>query len=142
MLQRASQALRTKYSIPAVFFASAAHSMASSAVQGIRYDAPGEPLDVLRLTDLPQEELKPGFIRIKMLLVRVSSADSPTLWRDTEQVVRGQGTMCHCPPLQAPINPSDVNTCQGKYPIQPKLPGTPGHEGVGVVTEVGIEVRV
>lgn len=39
--------------------------------------------------------------------------------------------------LYAPINPADINTVEGKYPIRPQLPGTPGAEGVGVVKEVG-----
>ncbi len=42
--------------------------------------------------------------------------------------------------LQAPINPSDINTIEGKYPIKPPLPAVPGNEGVGVVREVGSEV--
>ncbi|KAJ9506583.1 hypothetical protein QJQ45_018520 [Haematococcus lacustris] len=40
-------------------------------------------------------------------------------------------------PGQAPINPSDINTVQGKYPLQPTLPGTPGHEGVARVLAAG-----
>lgn len=43
--------------------------------------------------------------------------------------------------VQAPINPSDINTIEGKYPITPELPGVPGHEGVGVVEAVGPKVR-
>jgi trans-2-enoyl-CoA reductase len=43
--------------------------------------------------------------------------------------------------LAAPINPSDINTIEGKYPITPELPGVPGHEGVGVVEAVGPKVR-
>lgn len=42
--------------------------------------------------------------------------------------------------VQAPINPSDINTIEGKYPITPELPGVPGHEGVGVVKAVGAKV--
>ncbi len=42
--------------------------------------------------------------------------------------------------MQAPINPSDINTIEGKYPIRPELPGVPGHEGVGVVEAVGPKV--
>eukprot|EP00798_Chlamydomonas_sp_ICE-L_P029137 gene29137-32355_t len=30
--------------------------------------------------------------------------------------------------ILAPINPADVNTIEGKYPLQPCLPGVPGHE--------------
>jgi threonine dehydrogenase-like Zn-dependent dehydrogenase len=45
--------------------------------------------------------------------------------------------------MQAPINPSDINTVQGKYPLQPQLPGgVPGHEGVGRVEVVGSAVSV
>lgn len=40
----------------------------------------------------------------------------------------------------APINPADLNTVEGKYPIRPELPGTPGVEGVGVVAEIGAGV--
>ena len=40
----------------------------------------------------------------------------------------------------APINPADLNVLEGKYPIRPELPGTPGVEGVGVVEECGAGV--
>ncbi len=41
----------------------------------------------------------------------------------------------------APINPADINVLEGKYPIRPELPGTPGVEGVGVVEECGADVN-
>jgi mitochondrial enoyl-[acyl-carrier protein] reductase / trans-2-enoyl-CoA reductase len=41
----------------------------------------------------------------------------------------------------APINPADLNSIEGKYPIKPALPATPGMEGAGVVIEVGSAVR-
>ena len=41
----------------------------------------------------------------------------------------------------APINPADLNAIEGKYPIKPPLPATPGMEGAGVVVEVGSAVR-
>jgi trans-2-enoyl-CoA reductase len=41
----------------------------------------------------------------------------------------------------APINPADLNSIEGKYPIKPSLPATPGMEGAGVVVEVGSAVR-
>lgn len=44
------------------------------------------------------------------------------------------------PSTQAPINPSDINTIEGKYPLHPDLPASPGHEGVGVVAAVGSKV--
>jgi trans-2-enoyl-CoA reductase len=41
----------------------------------------------------------------------------------------------------APINPADLNSIEGKYPVRPPLPATPGMEGAGVVVEVGPGVR-
>jgi trans-2-enoyl-CoA reductase len=40
----------------------------------------------------------------------------------------------------APINPADLNAIEGKYPIRPQLPATPGFEGAGVVVDLGVEV--
>src|SRR5438477_5054424 len=40
----------------------------------------------------------------------------------------------------APINPADLNAIEGKYPVRPQLPATPGFEGAGVVVDVGAEV--
>jgi mitochondrial enoyl-[acyl-carrier protein] reductase / trans-2-enoyl-CoA reductase len=37
----------------------------------------------------------------------------------------------------APINPADLNQIEGKYPIRPELPATPGFEGAGVVVDLG-----
>lgn len=41
----------------------------------------------------------------------------------------------------APINPADLNSIEGKYPIRPPLPATPGMEGAGIVVELGSDVR-
>jgi trans-2-enoyl-CoA reductase len=41
----------------------------------------------------------------------------------------------------APINPADLNAIEGKYPVRPTLPATPGMEGAGIVIEVGAAVR-
>jgi mitochondrial enoyl-[acyl-carrier protein] reductase / trans-2-enoyl-CoA reductase len=41
----------------------------------------------------------------------------------------------------APINPADLNSIEGKYPIKAPLPATPGMEGAGVVVEIGSAVR-
>jgi mitochondrial enoyl-[acyl-carrier protein] reductase / trans-2-enoyl-CoA reductase len=43
--------------------------------------------------------------------------------------------------LAAPINPADLNAIEGKYPVRPALPATPGFEGAGVVVEVGEAVK-
>ncbi len=37
----------------------------------------------------------------------------------------------------APLNPADINAIEGKYPIRPTLPATPGMEGTGRVVELG-----
>src|SRR6478752_1698102 len=41
----------------------------------------------------------------------------------------------------APINPADLNSIEGKYPIKPALPATPGMEGAGTIVGVGSAVR-
>lgn len=43
--------------------------------------------------------------------------------------------------VAAPINPADLNSIEGKYPIRSTLPATPGMEGAGVVAELGSDVR-
>ncbi|KAK9862340.1 hypothetical protein WJX84_003421 [Apatococcus fuscideae] len=43
--------------------------------------------------------------------------------------------------LASPVNPSDINTIEGVYPIQPPLPAVPGNEGVGEIQAVGDQVR-
>jgi trans-2-enoyl-CoA reductase len=40
----------------------------------------------------------------------------------------------------APINPADLNAIEGKYPLRPALPATPGFEGAGIVVELGRNV--
>ena len=39
--------------------------------------------------------------------------------------------------VASPINPADLNFIEGKYPVRPVLPTTPGAEGSGIVEEVG-----
>jgi trans-2-enoyl-CoA reductase len=41
----------------------------------------------------------------------------------------------------APINPADLNQIEGKYPVRPELPATPGFEGAGVTVELGAGVK-
>jgi len=41
----------------------------------------------------------------------------------------------------APINPADLNQIEGKYPVRPQLPATPGFEGAGTVVELGGDVK-
>ncbi|KAJ2945615.1 hypothetical protein O0L34_g438 [Tuta absoluta] len=43
--------------------------------------------------------------------------------------------------LAAPVNPADINTIQGKYPVKVDLPCVPGNEGVGIVEKVGSSVK-
>ena len=39
--------------------------------------------------------------------------------------------------LAAPVNPSDLNIIEGKYPVPRELPAVGGNEGVGEVISVG-----
>jgi mitochondrial enoyl-[acyl-carrier protein] reductase / trans-2-enoyl-CoA reductase len=41
----------------------------------------------------------------------------------------------------APVNPADLNQIEGKYPVRPELPATPGFEGAGLVVELGTDVK-
>jgi trans-2-enoyl-CoA reductase len=43
--------------------------------------------------------------------------------------------------LAAPINPADLNMIQGTYGVQPKLPAIGGSEGVGIIEQVGPNVK-
>ncbi|XP_058460518.1 enoyl-[acyl-carrier-protein] reductase, mitochondrial [Malaya genurostris] len=42
--------------------------------------------------------------------------------------------------ISAPINPADINTIQGKYPVRPEFPAVGGNECVGEVVAVGEQV--
>src|SRR5450631_1960610 len=39
--------------------------------------------------------------------------------------------------IASPVNPSDLLVVRGRYGVLPKLPSTPGFEGVGVVDKAG-----
>ncbi|VDL72559.1 unnamed protein product [Nippostrongylus brasiliensis] len=43
--------------------------------------------------------------------------------------------------IAAPINPADLNTLQGVYPIKPSLPAVGGNEGYGRVEKIGEGVK-
>ena len=64
-------------------------------------------------------------------VLRVESRPWPTPAAD-EAVVRMRA---------APINPADLNQIEGKYPVRPELPATPGFEGAGIVVELGADVK-
>jgi trans-2-enoyl-CoA reductase len=73
------------------------------------YETHGNPVDVLRVVELPMPTPQPNEVVVKM--------------------------------QAAPINPADLNSIEGKYPIKQPLPATPGMEGAGVVVEAGSDVR-
>jgi trans-2-enoyl-CoA reductase len=64
-------------------------------------------------------------------VLRIESRPWPTPDAD-EAVVRMRA---------APINPADLNQIEGKYPVRPELPATPGFEGAGIVVELGADVK-
>src|SRR4051812_46985410 len=43
--------------------------------------------------------------------------------------------------VAAPVNPADLNAIEGKYPVRPTLPATPGFEGSGTVVELGRDAQ-
>eukprot|EP00057_Strongylocentrotus_purpuratus_P028754 XP_011683228.1 PREDICTED: trans-2-enoyl-CoA reductase, mitochondrial isoform X2 [Strongylocentrotus purpuratus] len=43
--------------------------------------------------------------------------------------------------IASPVNPSDINSIQGIYPIKPAFPAVAGFEGVGEIQEVGSNVK-
>lgn len=43
--------------------------------------------------------------------------------------------------IVAPVNPADINTIQGVYPVKPPLPSIAGFEGIGEVVAVGSAVE-
>jgi trans-2-enoyl-CoA reductase len=45
-----------------------------------------------------------------------------------------------CRVLASPVNPADLLTLRGLYPVQPELPRIPGIEGVGVIEATGASV--
>ena len=131
---------------------------------------PGVPHEVLSLKEdsVPDaSELKPGKLLVKILAVGwavtivIFLVEAGRRWARAQRK-RGRrcGEVCdgcslaghqgcprrsaqdhsQCLPVQAPINPSDINTVEGKYPLRPELPGVPGNEAVGVVQAVGPEV--
>jgi NADPH:quinone reductase-like Zn-dependent oxidoreductase len=56
--------------------------------------------------------------------------------RDVPTPEPGPGQVRVCM-LASPVNPSDLLVVRGRYGVLPKLPATPGFEGVGVVDAVG-----
>ena len=67
-------------------------------------------------------------------MLQLVSEERPTLMpNDHDQVLIKM--------LAAPINPADINTIEGKYPIKPPLPAVPGSEGVGQVIGKGANVK-
>ncbi|CAH8544466.1 unnamed protein product [Schistosoma curassoni] len=77
-----------------------------------------------------------------------SEAITYTEHGDPEQVLRFSSTPVHpfandevlVKVYAAPINPSDINTIQGTYPIKPKLPAVAGNEGAGKIIACGKNV--
>jgi NADPH:quinone reductase-like Zn-dependent oxidoreductase len=78
-------------------------------MQSVRFYEFGNPVEVLRVEDVPQPELGTN-----QVLVRLRARS---------------------------INPSDLATVRGLYGSLPKLPATPGLEGMGEVAAVGDEVK-
>jgi len=79
-------------------------------MKALIFEHNGEPSTVLQWRDLPEPTPGPGEVRVRMLL--------------------------------APVHPSDLHIIRGRFAAhrQPRLPASPGSEGVGVIDAVGSEV--
>lgn len=107
----------------------------------------GVPEKVLKLHDyeVPSpDKLGDNEVLINILAVRLFSFVSfLSLFYGNLDFLSFLPNLCLFPLLtlqQAPINPSDINTIEGKYPLRPALPASPGHEGVGIVKAIGQKV--
>ena len=123
--------------------ASAALGDAAASPTALVYERNGEPEEVLQLTTLPLRPLGDDEIVVELLAVRqcTRAHQSATHTRWGCMLLTMYRVMT-CLFAQAPVNPSDVNTVQGVYPLKPDPPRVPGHEGVGQVLEVGSAVSV
>jgi hypothetical protein len=113
-----------------------------STAKALIFERNGEPTDVLQLKEQQMPEVGEQDVQIQIIAVSSWKRFS-NCFTNTSQPHAACITICAAcaAVLQAPINPSDINTVQGKYPLQPSLPGVPGHEGVGKVVKVGSKVR-
>src|SRR5204862_169135 len=72
---------------------------------------------------------------VKAVVVeRFGQPDQVAQVRDVPDPVCGRGQV-RVRMLASPVNPSDLLTIRGEYGRRPRLPLTPGYEGVGVVEE-------
>jgi hypothetical protein len=110
----------------------------ASTAMAIVFDRHGDPDAVLGARHLAVGEPAADEVQLRVLAVRLRDQ----LRREPCSAGAGcRASWPHCC-AQAPINPSDINTIQGKYPISPPLPGAiPGHEGVAEVVLAGSQVR-
>jgi len=128
---------------------SSSSSSPSSAVAAV-FDAFGEPSDVLRVRELPLPTPGAGQVLLALEAVgcglgglvdktgKSGKCSSRRGRRSANARARPRPSIHNNNNKQAPINPSDVNTIQGRYPLRPEPPSAvPGHEGVFRVVESG-----
>ncbi|KAM7344161.1 enoyl-[acyl-carrier-protein] reductase, mitochondrial [Cochliomyia hominivorax] len=81
---------------------------------------------------------------IKSLSLKFTSNGEPinVLKMVEDELPKPKDTQVLIRVLMAPINPSDINIIQGRYPLQPdKLPAVAGNEFVGEILEMGERVE-
>jgi len=90
-------------------------------------------------TSVQEKIVAPGVRRETMHAVVVHSFDEPPTVEEVAKPIAGPGEivvkieasgLCH----------TDIHAAHGDWPVKPKLPFTPGHEGVGIVEELGPQV--
>jgi NADPH:quinone reductase-like Zn-dependent oxidoreductase len=113
-----------------------------STAKALIFERNGEPADVLQLKEQQMPEVGEQDVQIQIIAVSTYIHPSNSTTNQAQLHAAYSAVVAACAAVaQAPINPSDINTVQGKYPLQPSLPGVPGHEGVGKVVKVGSKVR-
>ena len=78
---------------------------------------------------------------IKAIVYRAHGKPEEVLRLEEQPLPRPAANEALVRMFAAPINPADLNAIEGKYPIRPELPATPGMEGAGVVVEIGDGVK-
>ena len=79
-------------------------------------------------------------IKVRAIVIQTHGAPADVARIEEVEVPPPQAGEALVRTIAAPINPADLNFIEGKYPVRPVLPATPGAEGVGTVEEVGAGV--
>ena len=89
----------------------------AKASTALIYQEHGDPSQVLRLADSEPRKPGPADVVVEFLAVGFPESVISCCLKLAKHSVCPLTHLASC--LQAPINPSDINQIQGKYPIKP-----------------------